>query len=173
MSNNNYKTCILFGNLRTQFPRLVDYILQNIKSCPSPIFIQSGHNSNLFSNHFNYDNEPFIDKERLEVIIKNSDLIITHGGYGSIKSALINNKRPIVVPRLKRYNEHIDNHQLELINYYSTLNLIDIVNNLDDFTNLLGKKNFSNHLHNNNIIELYDNHNLKSSLNLDINYFLK
>ena len=39
--------------------------------------------------------------------------MILHGGVGTIMQGLRINKPIIVVPRLKAYNEHVDDHQLE------------------------------------------------------------
>ncbi len=50
----------------------------------------------------------------LEKLNKEARIIITHGGAGSIIFALQFRKPTIVVPRLKRYGEHINDHQLEL-----------------------------------------------------------
>jgi len=46
--------------------------------------------------------------------LKNSDLVISHAGAGSIMTTLVNNKPLILVPRLKKYGEVVDDHQLEL-----------------------------------------------------------
>ncbi len=40
-----------------------------------------------------------------------SDVVITHAGIGSAVSALKAGKRPVLVPRRKRFKEHIDDHQ--------------------------------------------------------------
>jgi len=40
-----------------------------------------------------------------------SDIVITHAGIGSAISALQAGKRPIFVPRRKRFKEHVDDHQ--------------------------------------------------------------
>lgn len=40
-----------------------------------------------------------------------SDVVITHAGIGSAISALKAGKRPVLVPRRKRFKEHIDDHQ--------------------------------------------------------------
>jgi UDP-N-acetylglucosamine--N-acetylmuramyl-(pentapeptide) pyrophosphoryl-undecaprenol N-acetylglucosamine transferase len=40
-----------------------------------------------------------------------SDVVITHAGIGSAITALEAGKRPIFVPRRRRFNEHIDDHQ--------------------------------------------------------------
>ncbi len=46
--------------------------------------------------------------------VEASDIIITHGGVGSIMNALSKEKKVIVVPRLAEFEEHVDNHQLEV-----------------------------------------------------------
>jgi UDP-N-acetylglucosamine transferase subunit ALG13 len=45
---------------------------------------------------------------------KKARLIITHAGVGSIITALRFRKPVIVVPRLKKFNEHVNNHQLQI-----------------------------------------------------------
>lgn len=44
-----------------------------------------------------------------------ADIIITHGGVGSILNALKLKKKVIAVPRLEKYGEHINDHQLQVI----------------------------------------------------------
>lgn len=43
-----------------------------------------------------------------------SDLIVSHGGAGAIIHAMDARKKLIIVPRLKKFNEHTNDHQLEL-----------------------------------------------------------
>jgi len=45
-------------------------------------------------------------------LIVNARIIITHGGPGSIILALSNGKVPIVVPRQRKFSEHVDDHQV-------------------------------------------------------------
>ena len=47
--------------------------------------------------------------------IREADLIITHGGVGSIMTALEANKPVIVCARLAKYGEHQNDHQKEII----------------------------------------------------------
>jgi len=42
------------------------------------------------------------------------DCVITHAGVGSILAARRAGHVPVVVPRLKRFDEHVDDHQAEL-----------------------------------------------------------
>ena len=60
----------------------------------------------------------FCSRDEILQIIKNSDIIITQGGYGSISDALSFGKKIIAVPRLIELNECQDN-QTEIVNYYA------------------------------------------------------
>ncbi len=54
----------------------------------------------------------FIPFEELASLIRRARVVVTHAGAGSTIVALSNGKRPIVVPRLRRYGEAVDDHQL-------------------------------------------------------------
>ncbi|MGL4588745.1 MAG: PssE/Cps14G family polysaccharide biosynthesis glycosyltransferase [Mycoplasmatales bacterium] len=58
--------------------------------------------------------EQFSFGENLQQKIEECELLITHGGVGTIMEALALNKKIIVVPRLKVFGEHIDDHQMEI-----------------------------------------------------------
>lgn len=51
-------------------------------------------------------------------------MLITHGGAGTMVNAVKRGKRVIVVPRLARYGEHVDDHQLELAKRLHGMNLL-------------------------------------------------
>ena len=57
----------------------------------------------------------YIPFEEFSKYLEKADIIITHGGVGSILSALKLKKRVIAVPRLSKYNEHKNDHQLQVI----------------------------------------------------------
>jgi UDP-N-acetylglucosamine transferase subunit ALG13 len=44
--------------------------------------------------------------------IERADLLILHGGAGSVIQALLAGRKPVVVPRLSRFGEHVNDHQL-------------------------------------------------------------
>lgn len=46
--------------------------------------------------------------------IRRADVVISHAGVGSILSCLENGKVPIVVTRRQEFNEHVDNHQMNI-----------------------------------------------------------
>ena len=106
-------TLVLLGTQNNDFHRLLDEVQKNIDSgkIKDEVIVQSGftkYNSNKMKV-FN-----LIPKIELENLVKNADLIITHAGMGSIELALEHNKKVIAVPRLKKFGEHVNDHQKDI-----------------------------------------------------------
>ena len=125
---------IITGTQKFQFNRLlkeVDILKKNNK-ISDEIFAQIGHSTYLPNT---YEFVRFLsDKEFKDRIFK-ADLIITHGGSAAITTSLKNNKKVIVVPRLKEFGEHVDDHQLEIVSKLKREGLIEMVlelKNLED-----------------------------------------
>ena len=55
-----------------------------------------------------------------------ADFVITHAGVGSILMAVKNGHVPVVIPRLKRNHEHVDDHQLELAEQMGARGLVRV-----------------------------------------------
>jgi len=47
-----------------------------------------------------------------------ASLIITHAGTGSLIKGVKKGKKVIAIPRLVKLGEHIDDHQLEILNEF-------------------------------------------------------
>jgi UDP-N-acetylglucosamine transferase subunit ALG13 len=62
----------------------------------------------------NYEYFTFTSEEKILELNKRARLIITHAGAGSIITALQFRKPIIVVPRLKKFNEHVNDHQVQI-----------------------------------------------------------
>ena len=82
----------------------------------------------------------FTNNDEMLSYIKDAKYIITHGGVGTIFNCLKNNKKVIAVPRLSKYGEHHNDHQLEVIKEFSNKgyildgsNLEDAINKIDSF----------------------------------------
>ncbi|MCE5221485.1 MAG: glycosyl transferase family 28 [Clostridium sp.] len=60
----------------------------------------------------NYGVKKMIGYDEMDEYVRKSDIIITHGGPGSIFHPLQYNKVPIVVPRNPEFHEHVDDHQI-------------------------------------------------------------
>ncbi len=69
----------------------------------------------------NFKSVPFLEKSQLDKYITEASAIISHAGVGSIKSALSSYKPLLVMPRLKKYHEHVNDHQLILAERFEKL----------------------------------------------------
>ena len=67
---------------------------------------------------------PFLPYEALVELVASARVVVTHAGVGSILTALTLGKRPVVVPRLRRFGDAVDDHQLELAVRLSGLRLV-------------------------------------------------
>lgn len=63
----------------------------------------------------NYDYKKFIDKDKFAECQRQADMIISHGGTGALIGASKLGKNIIAVPRLAKYKEHVDDHQLQAV----------------------------------------------------------
>lgn len=80
------------------------------------VIVQSGYTS-FYSERMEIS--PFFAMSKLENLVEQARVIISHGGTGSVVSAVKKGKKVIAVPRLKKYNEHIDDHQIELVEIFA------------------------------------------------------
>jgi len=89
-----------------------DRLLRAVESLePRELVAQCGSSSLRPKNATCVDFLPF---EKLVEYVRSASAVVTHAGVGSIAVALANGRRPIVVPRLQRYGEAIDDHQVSL-----------------------------------------------------------
>lgn len=114
---------ITVGSQKFQFDRLLRAVDELLASgnISEPVFAQIGY-SQYQPCHYRY--EKFLDQQKFAECMDRADVIITHGGSGAIMKAVKKGKKVIAVPRLARYGEHVDDHQLQLIAEFSNLNLI-------------------------------------------------
>lgn len=56
----------------------------------------------------------FVKYEKMLELINESDIVICHGGAGTLLDSIRFNKPIIIVPRLKKFGEVYDDHELEL-----------------------------------------------------------
>lgn len=114
---------ITLGSQKFQFNRLLKKIdeLVETKIINDEIFAQIGASDYI---PHNYQYKDFLDREEFANIMSKSDIVITHGGTGAIIGAVKKGKKVIAVPRLAKYGEHVDDHQLQIIEQFSGMNLI-------------------------------------------------
>jgi len=103
----------------------------------------------------NYKAEKLIPYEQMQKNIEDARIVITHGGPASFIAPLSIGKIPVVVPRKKDFNEHVNNHQLEfsrevakrmgnIIVAENDEEIIDAIVNYDEKVKSLSNENKSN-----------------------------
>lgn len=133
---------VTVGTQKFQLNRLLSNIdeLVKSKSITETIFAQVGH-SDYRPKYYEFTT--FMAKEEFETKIDQCNLLITHCGIGTILSGMKKNKPILVYPRLDKYKEHVDNHQLEIAKAFSELNYIVVCKEDDDLkTKIADCKNF-------------------------------
>lgn len=134
---------VILGTQKFQLNRLLKKLDQYVAqgSLQEEIIAQIGYSDYLPKR---YQYVEFLDKNEFDGMIQKADLVIVHSGVGSIISALSANKPVLVFPRLAKYKEHIDDHQLDIANAFSRKNYCLCCNEEDD---LLQKIEECRHIH--------------------------
>lgn len=129
---------VTLGTQDKEFRRLLDIVEDaiNRKVIKDEVIVQAGHTKYDSKNMKIFD---FLDREEFCKLINECDLLITHAGVGSIITGLNNDKKVIVVPRLAKYNEHLNDHQLQITNNFVKKGYILALNEEDKIEYVLKK----------------------------------
>ena len=71
------------------------------------------------------EHQVFLDRESFRTRMDACDVVVTHGGTGAIIGAVKAGKRVVAVPRLARYGEHVDDHQMEIVLQFAEMGFIE------------------------------------------------
>ena len=126
---------VTVGTSKQDFSRLIREIdkLINEKIINEEVVVQS--NLCVYKPK-NFEINSQLSKKEYQSYLKNCDLIITHGGVGSIMDGLKNNKKVIAFPRIAKYGEAVNDHQKEIINEFKKMNYI-LTGKISDLDKLL------------------------------------
>lgn len=121
---------VVLGSQKFQFNRLLKSLDEAVKNgkIKDKVFAQTGY-SDYKPQNFEY--RDFIDREEYKNKLKKADVVICHGGTGVIVEAVKNEKKVIAIGRLAQYNEHVDDHQLQIISQFTEANMIACVEDAD------------------------------------------
>ena len=84
-----------------------------------------------------------------------SDIVITHAGTGVIINSIKRNKKVIGIPRLAKYGEHVDDHQIQLIKEFTDMNFISAaydMNELEEKMEEIKTKGFNTYKSNTDVL---------------------
>ena len=127
---------ITLGSQKFQFNRVLIKVDELVEKglLKEQVFAQIGYSD--YKPKF-YEYKDFLDREDFFKKMELSNIVITHGGTGAIIGALKKEKKVIAIPRLAKYGEHVDDHQIQIINEFESLNLIEPVYNIDKLSDAI------------------------------------
>ena len=146
---------VTVGSQKFQFNRLlkaIDTLVKN-NSITEEVFAQTGY-SDYKPKYYKY--REFLNRDEFANLEDQADIVITHGGTGAIVGAVKKGKKVVAVPRLKKYDEHVDDHQIQIITEFKKQNLIYSVvecNKLEDALKFVKSHNFNIYMSNTKKIE--------------------
>lgn len=128
---------VTVGTHEQPFNRLVEKI-DNLKRdgvIEEDVVIQTGY-STYEPQHCKW--QKLFPYQEMTRLVDEARIIITHGGPSSFIMALQIGKTPIVVPRQSKYNEHVNDHQVDFCKAVAERqgNII-VVTEIDELANVL------------------------------------
>lgn len=105
---------VLLGTQNNSFHRLLEEIqrLMDKKVIQEKVVVQAGKTHFISKNMEIFD---LVDQDKLNELIEQASYIITHGGVGSILTCVKAGKKVIAVARKQEYGEHVNNHQIQIV----------------------------------------------------------
>lgn len=105
---------VTVGNATQGFPRLleaVDSLAGAGEFAGERVLMQTG-NGGCRPRHCEF--RAFLPPEEFDAAMGEADVIVSHGGCGTILNAVRRGKVPVVMPRRRRFGEHVNDHQLQI-----------------------------------------------------------
>lgn len=122
---------VTVGTHEQPFNRLVECIdgLKRDGIIEEDVFIQTGYCT--YEPQYCKWQKLFSYQEMLQ-LVKEARIVITHGGPSSFIMPLQIGKTPIVVPRRREFNEHVNNHQVSFSKSVAKqMGTIIVIDNID------------------------------------------
>ena len=105
---------VTVGTHEQPFDRLIKCIDQMVSDgkIKEDVIIQKGYTDYEPQNCESYK---LIGYDDMKKYIADARIVVTHGGPASFVAPLSIGKIPVVVPRQYKYNEHVNDHQLDFV----------------------------------------------------------
>jgi UDP-N-acetylglucosamine--N-acetylmuramyl-(pentapeptide) pyrophosphoryl-undecaprenol N-acetylglucosamine transferase len=127
------KDPVLFATVGATLPfeRLVRSVaeLKAAGDIPESVIIQTGEGGSRPAGAEVVETLPF---DEVQALLVRADIVVCHGGTGSLITALRQGCRTIAMPRLFELGEHYDNHQAEITQAFAARGLIQVANSPDE-----------------------------------------
>lgn len=114
---------ITTGSRSFQFNRLLKAVDEAIYEgkITDKVFAQIGSSDYKIKN---YEYTQFLSHDEFNKYLNKSDVILTHGGTGVIVNSVKLGKSVIAIPRLAKYGEVVDDHQIQLVKAFEKLEMV-------------------------------------------------
>lgn len=108
---------VTLGTQDKAFERLLKAIDKQIElgNIKDKVIVQAGFTKYESDNMEVFD---LISMKKFDKLMDEAELIVTHGGVGSILGAIRKNKKVIAIPRLSKYKEHTNDHQTQIVDEF-------------------------------------------------------
>jgi len=108
---------VTLGTQDKKFKRLLQAVERAITklNITDDVIVQAGSTKYKSNKMKIYD---YLSMDEMDNHIKSADLIITHAGVGTILKGLEYGKTMIVAPRLHQYKEHVNDHQVQILDTF-------------------------------------------------------
>lgn len=81
----------------------------------------------------------YMSFDELAEKMRQARAVVTHAGVGSVLTALLNGTRPIVVPRLQRFGEAVDDHQVHFGRRAQSAGLVTLVEDVAELADAVAR----------------------------------
>lgn len=123
---------VLLGTDHHPFDRLVKWADAWALSHPDDV-VTVQHGYTQAPSHA--DGVAFFTPDELQRQVPLADIVVTHGGPGTVTDALRGGRRPLLLPRDPRRGEHVDGHQMRFAPWAAAKEMVTLINDpreLDD-----------------------------------------
>jgi UDP-N-acetylglucosamine transferase subunit ALG13 len=79
----------------------------------------------------------YLPHDELDRLVGSARVVVCHAGIGSVALALAHGKRPVVVPRLRRFREAVDDHQLFFARKLEATGLVTVVEDVEQLSRVV------------------------------------
>ena len=121
---------VILGTNDKPFTRLLDAVERAVKEgiIQEEVIVQAGFTK--------YESDvmkviDYVDREQIEEYLSSASLLITHGGAGTMMTGIRQGKRVLGAARLSAYGEHVNDHQIQLLEAFESKGYIIYMRDLD------------------------------------------
>ncbi len=129
---------VTLGTQDKQFTRLLEAVEKQIElgNIKDEVVVQAGFTKFNSKNMEIFD---YIPIDKFNELLDKADIIITHGGVGTIITGIKEGKKVIAAARLAKYGEHTNDHQLQILDNFGDEGYILPIYNLENLDKVLEK----------------------------------